>query len=137
MSADGKGFLHPVAWLMKQTIGRKLKIFDKINDNNAVIRFIGENEANFNFIVTRAGVLKEGASEKEAVTSNLVSLGVSAITSPGFLPAAIALLMKLSPDMRFHSRACIRIVSPLTVVSHHVHRLGSLFTPCLERQVLV
>ena len=76
MSADGKGFLHPVAWLMKQTIGRKLKIFDKINDNNAVTRFIGENKANFKFIVTRAGVLKEGPSEKEAVTYNLVSLGV-------------------------------------------------------------
>lgn len=73
MSADGNGFLHPVAWLMKQTMGRKLKIFDKINDNNSVIRFIGENEANFNFIVTRAGVLKNGPSEKEAVTSKSVS----------------------------------------------------------------
>ena len=134
MSADGKGFLHPAAWAMKHAIGRKLKIFDKINDNNAVIRFLAENEANFNFIVTRAGVLKEGRSEKEAVISHLVSFDLRAITNPAFfLPVPIALLIKLFLHICFRVRACLRIVSFLAVVSHHVHRLGSVFAPCLER----
>lgn len=113
MSADGKGFLHPVAWAMKQTIGRKLKIFDKINDNDAVIRFMGETESNFNFIVTRAGVLKEGPNEKEAVTSNWVSLTVFAITKPDFLRVAIALLMRYSRKRVFTHVRVYRKFPPL------------------------
>jgi hypothetical protein len=45
---------------MKQTLGRRLKYFDKIDDNNAVIRFIGKNSSNFNFIVTRRGSVEGG-----------------------------------------------------------------------------
>lgn len=60
MSSDGNGFLHPGAWTMKQTLGRKLKILDKIEDNNAAIRYIAEHGSSVSFIVTRAGVLKEG-----------------------------------------------------------------------------
>ncbi len=76
MSTDGNGFLHPIAWAMKQTLGRRLNIFDKIDDNNAVIQFIGKNSSNFSFIVTRAGVLKQGpATDTHVHLSNVVSFG--------------------------------------------------------------
>jgi nucleoside-diphosphate-sugar epimerase len=63
MSTDGNGYLHPLSWMMKQTLGRTWKLEDKINDNNAAIRFIGANSSKFSFLVTRAGVLKDGPSE--------------------------------------------------------------------------
>lgn len=87
MSADANGFLHPVGWTMKQSLGRKFGIFGKIHDNDAVIRYIGQQGAvtGINFIVTRAGVLKEGKHEKEA----RLSLWVSSYTCIFLLPHLI------------------------------------------------
>lgn len=74
MSADGNGYLHPVAWTMKQTLGRKLNIFPKINDNNEAIQCMALTPKSFHFVVTRAGVLKEAPSEKTVEASGWVRL---------------------------------------------------------------
>jgi len=68
MSAAGSGFLHPVSWTMKQTLGRKLNLMD----NDAAIGYIGAQKS-IPFIVTRAGVLEEGEPRKHAVLSHWVS----------------------------------------------------------------
>jgi nucleoside-diphosphate-sugar epimerase len=73
MSTDGKGYLHPLSWIMKQTLGRTWKLDDKIKDNDAAIRFIGANSTSFPFLVTRAGVLKDGPSECTLHPTLLVS----------------------------------------------------------------
>ena len=74
MSADATGFLHPVAWSMKQTLGRKFDIFDKIQDNNNVIKYLGQQaeETGIKYVVTRAGILREGTKEKDARLSQWV-----------------------------------------------------------------
>ena len=63
MSCDGAGFLHPMSFLSKNTVGRKLGILPKIADNDAAIQYLaaearreGEDEY-YSFIVTRAGNL--------------------------------------------------------------------------------
>ena len=100
MSSDGAGFLHPVAWLMKQTLGRKLGIFPKINDNNAAIRFIANQKRDgLRFIVTRAGVLQstndgtnDGATKDDkAVASSWVSISFECIDDGGGDIRAVAL----------------------------------------------
>lgn len=68
MSTDTQGYLQPISWIAKQTLGRKLGIFSKIRDNDQTIRFIGSQ--GIDFIVTRAGILKEGPmSEKKTTVS--------------------------------------------------------------------
>ena len=109
MSADGNDFLHPIAWVMKQTLGRRLKIFDKIDDNDAAIHFIGENSSNFKFVVTRAGVLKKGPSEKKVGLSNWVSWNLY------YCLGCYTLVTILT----CHSCSCAS-VSPITLVLHHV-----------------
>lgn len=138
MSTDGNGFLHPIAWIMKHTLGRRLNIFDKIDDNNAVIRFIGTNSSNFSFIVTRAGVLKEGpASSTHVHLSNVVSSGLKRLV------CLYSIFTGSSMGCDFYTHLCAHFVllppsvPAIAMVSSDIYRPGGLHSQGIEGRISI
>lgn len=75
MSIDGSGKIPVFSNLTNKTsrviFGPNLRV----KDNDNVIRYISENTLNdFNFIVTRPGLCKEGPSRKKLFASKSVSI---------------------------------------------------------------